>query len=95
MKPIVEKRVRLATVLGGPPDPRVEMTLSPQRAAQILGVSTRAVHKAMDRGDCPVVRVGRLRRVPTAQFLAAYGLPDPSRDEPAPESPHLSQERRS
>ena len=78
MNPIIDQRVRLATVPGGPPDPRVEMTISPQRAAQILGVSIRAVHKAMDRGDCPAVRVGRLRRVPTAQFLATYGLPDPS-----------------
>jgi excisionase family DNA binding protein len=70
--------VRRVTVAAGPPDPRVEMTLRPERAAEILGVSVRAVHKAIDRGDCPVVTIGRLRRIPTAQFLAAYGLPDPT-----------------
>lgn len=71
------RAVRRVTVDGGPPDPRVEMTLRPERAAEILGVSVRAVHKAIDRGDCPVVRVGRLRRIPTAQFLVAYGLEGP------------------
>lgn len=70
-------RVRRVTVAGGPPDPQVEMTLRPERAAEILGVSVRAVHKAIDRGDCPVVTIGRLRRIPTAQFLAAYGLLTP------------------
>ena len=75
-QPASQRTVRHVTVAGGPPDPRVEMTLRPERAAEILGVSVRAVHKAIDRGDCPVVRVGRLRRIPTAQFLAAYGLRD-------------------
>lgn len=76
-QPRTSRTVRRVTVNGGPPDPQVEMTLRPERAAEILGVSVRAVHKAIDRGDCPVVRVGRLRRIPTAQFLTAYGLESP------------------
>ncbi len=82
------RQVRRVTVAGGPPDPRVEMTLRPERAAEILGVSVRAVHKAIDRGDCPVVTIGRLRRIPTAQFLAAYGLlpPSPAADQAEPAS---------
>lgn len=78
---------RRMNVTGGPPDPRVEMTLRPERAAEILGVSVRAVHKAIDRGDCPVVTIGRLRRIPTARFLAAYGLPDPSAPPCSPAAP--------
>lgn len=71
------------------------MTLRPERAAEILGVSVRAVHKAIDRGDCPVVTVGRLRRIPTAQFLAAYGLPDPARPASPPAPSQLGASTRS
>ena len=86
-QPSPQRSARRVTVAGGPPDPRIEMTLRPERAAEILGVSVRAVHKAIERGDCPVVTIGRLRRIPTAQFLAAYGLSDPATSGRLPSRP--------
>jgi hypothetical protein len=56
------------------PDPAVEPTIKLARAARILGMSTRAAHYAADRGQIPTVRVGRLRFVPTREFLETFRL---------------------
>jgi hypothetical protein len=58
------------------PDPRIEPTIAVARGSRILGLSTRAGYMAAERGDWPVVRVGRSIRILTAKFLAQYGLDD-------------------
>ena len=44
-------------------------------AARVLGVNPRSLYSAIDRGECPAIRVGRLIRIPTARFREHYGLP--------------------
>ena len=56
------------------PDPATEPTIKLSRAARILGMSTRAAYYAADRGQIPTVRVGRLRFVPTREFLDTFRL---------------------
>jgi hypothetical protein len=56
------------------PDPTTEPTIKLARAARILGMSTRAAYYAADRGQIPTVRVGRLRFVPTREFLDTFRL---------------------
>jgi excisionase family DNA binding protein len=56
------------------PDPATEPTIDAPRVAAILGVSVRGVYLAIERGEIPCIRVGRLVRVPTARFLAQCGL---------------------
>lgn len=58
------------------PDPSTEFTISVDRAARMLGLSTRAGYAACERGEIPNVRVGRSVRVLTAQFLRQYRLAD-------------------
>jgi excisionase family DNA binding protein len=58
------------------PDPDTEPTISVDRAARILGLSTRAAYKACDRDEIPHVRVGRTVRVLTAQFLRKFHFAD-------------------
>lgn len=56
------------------PDPAVEPTIKAERVAAILGVSVRGAYAAIERGEIPAIRVGRSVRIPTARFLAAFGL---------------------
>lgn len=56
------------------PDPATEPTITAKRWAEVLGVSTRAVHYAVERGEIPSIRVGRRVVIPTARALAASGL---------------------
>jgi hypothetical protein len=58
------------------PDPETERTISVDRAARLVGVSTRGAYAACERGDWPSVRVGRSIRVLTAEFLRQYRLTD-------------------
>lgn len=64
------------------PDPNAEPTITVERAAVILGVSRRAGYSAAERGELPTIPVGRRKLVPTARFIAKYGLnpdaPDPA-----------------
>jgi excisionase family DNA binding protein len=61
--------------LSGPlPDPDTERTISVDRAARLIGLSTRAVYAACERDEIPNIRVGRSVRVLTAQFLRKYGF---------------------
>lgn len=49
------------------PDPEVQptMTIWPE-AGRALGLSRSAAYDAANRGDIPVIRIGRVLRVPTA-----------------------------
>lgn len=56
------------------PNPVDEPTVNVLRAAAILGVSTRATYAAIERGEIPTIRVGRVIKIPTAKFLRHFGL---------------------
>jgi hypothetical protein len=61
------------------PDPKTEPVLTVARVGQILAVSPRHAYMLCERGDLPVIRLGKKSiRIPTAQFLAHYGLTDPT-----------------
>ena len=57
----------------GLPDPRVEATLTVERAGSILGISRGGAYEAARRGELPVLRIGRRMVVPTASLLALLG----------------------
>jgi excisionase family DNA binding protein len=56
------------------PDPVTEPYIRVERAAAILTLGLRTTYAAIERGDIPSIRVGRSVRIPTARFLAAFGL---------------------
>ncbi|MFY1656898.1 helix-turn-helix domain-containing protein [Micromonospora sp. WMMD1274] len=56
----------------GLPDPVIEPTFAPPRAAGILGISRTAVYDAIGRGEIPSLRVGRSIRIPTRRFLTTF-----------------------
>lgn len=56
------------------PNPDDEPTITAARLAAVLGVSTRAILYAAERGECPSIRVGRRVLIPTRRALDAYGL---------------------
>lgn len=62
------------------PDPATEPTITAKRWAEVLGVSTRAVLYAVERGEIPAIRVGRRVVIPTARALVASGLAPDHRD---------------
>jgi excisionase family DNA binding protein len=50
-------------------------TISVSEAATVLGVNPRTVYNSVGReGGCPAVRLGRVIRIPTLEFIAAYRL---------------------
>ena len=55
-------------------NPRVPATISVQQAGELLGVSRRTAYRAADRGQIPVIRIGRRWFVPTARLLDLLGL---------------------
>jgi excisionase family DNA binding protein len=57
--------------------------LNVAEAATILEVNVRTMYNAIDRGECPVVRVGRVIKIPTARFLAHYKYEPVSHHSPA------------
>lgn len=59
------------------PDPATEPTVSMARAAEILGISVRHTYVLAERGELPVIRLGRSYRVPTQRFLTKYGFSGP------------------
>lgn len=65
------------------PDPMLEPTITVADAAKILGVGLRTAYNVIERGELPSIRVGRAIRVPTAKFIAKYGL-EPTAREPEP-----------
>ncbi len=58
-------------------------TLTVPEAAELLGVNPRTVYVAIERGECPAIRVGRNIRVPTARFREHYSLEPASHRSPA------------
>lgn len=56
------------------PDPKEQPTLSVPEAAAVLGVHPRTVYNAVEAKTCPAIKMGRIIRIPTAQFITAYGL---------------------
>lgn len=67
------------------PDPVEEPTITAERLGIILGVSTRAVHYSIERGEIPAIRVGRRVVIPTAKALRGPGL----LEEPQEQAPRL------
>jgi excisionase family DNA binding protein len=66
------------TIMATVPDLSNKPYLNVPEAAAILGVNVRTMYNAVDRGECPSIRVGRVIKIPTARFLAHYKY------EPAP-----------
>ena len=58
------------------PDPRTEPTISVERAGALLSLSRPSAYEAANRGDIPIIRIGRRMLVPTAKILAMLGLAD-------------------
>lgn len=57
------------------PDPQKEPVLRVPRAAAILNLGVRTVYTQIEKDpDFPTIRVGTAVRIPTAQFLAYFGL---------------------
>ena len=52
------------------PDPTKEPTISVEHAGRLMGVGRSAAYIGAKNGEIPVVRIGRLLRVPTARFLS-------------------------
>lgn len=49
-------------------------TVSVEEAGELLGISRRSAYRAVERGELPALRVGRLLRVPTPKLLALLGV---------------------
>lgn len=49
-------------------------TVSVEEAGELLGISRRSAYRAAERGELPVVRVGRRILVPSAKLLALLGV---------------------
>lgn len=45
------------------------LTLSIPEAAKVLGISRYSAYEAVRRGDIPILKIGKLRRVPRAQLM--------------------------
>jgi excisionase family DNA binding protein len=82
------------------PDPRIEPTISIQRARALTGLGRDKVYEAIRAGIIPSIRVGQAVRIPTARLLEeVLGLrvPElfpPLPDIPAPEPEELPKRRR-
>ena len=50
-------------------DDNTPLTLSVPEAGRLIGLKKRAAYLAAERGDLPVVRFGRLVRVPRAALM--------------------------
>jgi len=58
-------------------DSRPLLPLWPETGKTILGLSRGATYDAAMRGDIKTIRLGRLKRVPTAWLKARLGLDEP------------------
>jgi len=52
---------------------RLPQTLTVEEAARILRIGRNSAYKAVERGDLPVLRFGRLYRVPRRAIEAMLG----------------------
>lgn len=55
------------------PDPSITPTVTVTHAARLLGVSRAAAYTAAQRGEIPVIRIGRRLVVPTADLCRLLG----------------------
>ena len=68
------------------PDPlsvdELPAALTVKQVAWLWNCSVDAIYEAIARGDCPVpvLRIGRVIRLPRAAVLGAIGLAEPSPD---------------
>ncbi len=69
------------------PDPQLCPTVTVEQAATWLGLGRSSAYEAARRGELPVLRFGRLLRVPTAALRIMLGLdpafPGTDAEEPA------------
>ena len=49
------------------------LTMSPDEVARCLGISVASVRKAIERGEIPSIRLGRLILVPILPFEEKFG----------------------
>ena len=49
-------------------------TITVPEDAALLGVNARTIYNAVDRGECPAIRVGRVIRIPRVEFLTHYRI---------------------
>lgn len=61
-------------------------TISVPEAGALLGIGRDAAYVAADRGEIPVLRLGRALRVPVPRLLDLLGMPQTD-SEPGPASP--------
>jgi excisionase family DNA binding protein len=57
------------------PDPREAPTLGVEEAGRLLGLGRSGAYACVQRGQLPVIRLGRKLRVPTAELRRLLGLP--------------------
>jgi hypothetical protein len=72
-------------------DEKTPLTLSVPAAGHLLGIGRDAAYAAAQRGEIPVLHLGRSLRVPLPKLLELLGLPQADRQSlPAPSqgSPH-------
>ncbi|CAB4712087.1 MAG: helix-turn-helix domain-containing protein [Actinobacteria bacterium] len=55
-------------------DPITNPTLSLEEAAAVLGIGRSAAYEAAIRGEIPTIKIGRCKRVPTAELCRILGL---------------------
>lgn len=56
------------------PDPRITPTITIPEAGRLLGLGRAASYQAANRGEIPVLSVGRKKPVPTAVLLRLLGI---------------------
>ena len=59
------------------------MTISVDEAAEWLGISRNSAYEAAKRGEIPVIRIGRLFKVPVVPFERMLGVSVSSKTEAA------------
>lgn len=57
------------------PNPAELPVLTIEEAAALLRISRSAAYAAASRGDLPILRIGRVLRVPTARLMAMMDCP--------------------
>jgi len=56
------------------PDPKVEPTVTVERAGEVLNLGRSSAYAGVRSGEIPSIRIGRRVLVPTARLLAMLGL---------------------
>lgn len=56
------------------PSNPLRMTISVEEAAELLGISRWLAYEQVQRGELPVIRIGRRLRVPVRPLLELVGM---------------------